>query len=342
MLSSKCAIWKLRIRFVTLFLAMAATITAPLVVRAEPTATVGYYDMVLGQGDPAQEPPIRSAGHTPLLLTDLTAADLAGVDVLFVQNPDNDMYGEEYLSRLNTIAAAVADGLVLIIHDRYVEPAETILPGGEGFNIIREYVNDGANIDVRDNTTLVTNGAGGTVDNATLDGGCYSNHGYTVAGTLPANSVLILSRSNPDEVVTFKYAYGAGAVIYSSIPLDFYLAGDSCGAGENFRSIYAPNVVAYGAALTRKTPQAQVAALRAEVARLADVGVLNKGQSQALTSKLDAAHSQLEHGNTKTATNQVQAFVNQVTAFHKAKKLTSTQAQPLLERAKHIIGLLKQ
>ncbi len=58
-------------------------------------ANIGYYDMSGGQGNPNQEPPILIAGETPVLLTDLTAADLLGIDVLFVQNPSNSSYGFE-------------------------------------------------------------------------------------------------------------------------------------------------------------------------------------------------------------------------------------------------------
>ncbi len=83
-------------------------------------AVVGYYDMGLGQGNNNQVQPIQQAGHTALLLNDLTAADLTGVDVLFVQNPSNADYGAEYLTRLGPIADFVASGKVLILHDRWV------------------------------------------------------------------------------------------------------------------------------------------------------------------------------------------------------------------------------
>ena len=43
----------------------------------------------------------------------------------------------------------------------------------------------------------------------------------------------------------FAYKYGEGAVIYSSIPLDFYLNGYK----PNFKDIYAPNVLQFAASL---------------------------------------------------------------------------------------------
>ena len=106
-------------------------------------AVVGYYDMSLGQGNNTQLAPIQQAGHTARLLTDLGPNDLVGVDVLFVQNPNNGAYGDEYLSRLTAVADFVASGKVLVLHDRYVDPAETILPGGGAFDIRRDSVGIG-------------------------------------------------------------------------------------------------------------------------------------------------------------------------------------------------------
>lgn len=210
---------------------------------------VGTYEMCTGQGSPTHDPPILAAGLTSVVLNDLTSADLAGIDVIFVTNCDNFTYGVEYLSRLADIATAVAAGKVLILHDRYVDPAETILPGGSTFDIQRhpsfpQPGNESRNIDVLDSGTTITNGPGGVITNATLDGGTESNHGFAVAGSLPGSARLILSTNDPSQIVTFVYGYGEGAVVYSSIPLDHYLNGASPAA---FRTIYAPNVVHYAA-----------------------------------------------------------------------------------------------
>jgi len=91
---------------------------------------------------------------------------------------------------------------------------------------------------------------------------------------------------------------------------------------------------------TPQSPTAQIMALRAEVEHLVDVGVLKKGQGHALMTKLDGALQKLERGNTRAAANQLHAFVNQVEAFHKARKLTTAQAQPLLEQARDVIEQL--
>lgn len=221
-------------------------------VSASPAAAldIGYYEMCLGEGRASQATPITNAGHTAVKLTDLTAADLAGVDVAMVYNCENTFYGSEYLSRLADIDAAVASGLVLVLHDRYVDPAESILPGGSSFDIQRHPVfpgplNEAKDIDVLDASTSITSGPAGTIDNTTLDGGNYSNHGFAIAGTLPGTAKLVLSTNDPAHIVTFVYGYGAGAVLYSSIPLDFYLLGGS----NNFATIYAVNVAHYAASL---------------------------------------------------------------------------------------------
>jgi len=47
--------------------------------------------------------------------------------------------------------------------------------------------------------------------------------------------------------VLHTYTFGQGRVVYSTIPLDFYLAGSGpFGVSSNFRNIYSPNVIEYG------------------------------------------------------------------------------------------------
>ena len=110
-------------------------------------AKVGYYDMSRGAGNPEQVAGIKAAGDEAINVTVPDAETLAGLDVLIVQNPNNRGYGNEYLANLEVINQAVANGLTLIIHDRYVENAEKILPGGENFNIVRDF-KDSKNIEL--------------------------------------------------------------------------------------------------------------------------------------------------------------------------------------------------
>jgi hypothetical protein len=131
---------------------------------------------------------------------------------------------------------------VFIFHDRHVTTAMNVLPGSPG-DIVRDFF-DGANIQVVDNTTLVTNGPGGVITDTSLDGGTFSSHGWISAGTMPPGGRGILSQGNPLHLVLYSYPFGRGKVVYSTIPLDFYLGG-SGGIFTNMRN-YAANVVAYG------------------------------------------------------------------------------------------------
>ena len=208
-------------------------------------ARVGYYDMTLGQGVAAQVAPISTAGQTPVLISQLTATELATLDILMVQNPENGSYGAEYLARLTDIQNAVSNGMILMIHDRYVSNARTILPGGASFSIIRAFSGENASIDVLKTDSVLANGPAGIITNTNLDGGDSSNHGYAIQASLPANAELLLSTNIANHIVTFSYPFGKGGVVYSTIPLDFYLAGS--GSVAAFRTIYAPNAVAYAA-----------------------------------------------------------------------------------------------
>ncbi|MCA9121143.1 MAG: pre-peptidase C-terminal domain-containing protein [Planctomycetaceae bacterium] len=262
------------------------TDVSPDAVAASGPARVGYYDMGVGAGVTAQVTPIVAAGQTPVQIFDLSAAELASIDVLFVQNPSNGGYGSEYVSQLATIQAAVDNGLVLLLHDRYVSNAESVLPGGTSFNIVRDS-GDNANIDVLDTSSIVVDGPGGIITNTSLDGGTSSSHGFAVQGSLPGDASLILSRGNPSEIVTFSYAFGDGDVLYSSIPLDYYLAGNGPNpAADNFRNVYAPNVVAYGASLLTSPLTVTVKNVVPIVSNLAVTSSVDEGDFATLSGEI--------------------------------------------------------
>lgn len=226
--------------------------------------TVGYYEMCNGQGAANQVAPIEAAGLTAVSINDLSSAELATVDVLFVDNCDNGGYGSEYVAHLAEVEAFVRGGGALVLHDRHVASAASIVPGGSGINFVRDFA-EGTDINIQDDTTLVTHGPGGDLTNASLDGGNYSNHGY--ATNLPAGADLILSATTPSHAVTFSYPLDAGFVVYSTIPLDFYLGGSSA-----FKTIYAPNVIAYAFSLTNRVDTV-LTALQGKVMRNGDVKV---------------------------------------------------------------------
>ncbi|WP_455286399.1 Ig domain-containing protein, partial [[Eubacterium] cellulosolvens] len=66
----------------------------------------------------------------------------------------------------------------------------------------------------------------------------------------------------------------------------------------------------------------------------------NHGIMNSLISKLDAAKSQLDSGNTKAAANILQAFINHLEA-QKGKHITDAAAQSLIDEALIILGQLQ-
>ncbi|MCH8900465.1 MAG: hypothetical protein IH942_08270 [Acidobacteria bacterium] len=164
---------------------------------------------------------------------------MAAIDILYAQNPSNGGPGTAWAANQSKLTDFVNGGGVLIVHDRFVSGMAAYLPGSPG-TFVQIYT---SSIDVLDDTTSVTQGPAGVITDASLDGGNFSAHGYVVAGSVPPGSVgIIIFGSNPDQLVTYAYPYGSGWVIYSTIPLDFYLNKTGQPA-SNLRFIYAPNVV---------------------------------------------------------------------------------------------------
>ncbi|WP_298857976.1 hypothetical protein [uncultured Sulfitobacter sp.] len=102
-------------------------------------ATVGYYSMTNGQGIASQVNEITNNGDIAVNVTVPNTAQLASLDSLYVVNPSNGSFGAEYMANLPDIAAAVNGGMNLIIFDRYVTNAQTILPGGGGITSLRNF-----------------------------------------------------------------------------------------------------------------------------------------------------------------------------------------------------------
>ena len=202
-------------------------------------ALFGYYLSFTG-GSPATA--IAASGNTSVALTNLTAADLVGIDVLWILNGSNGAPDGNVTGNTAAITAFVNAGGVLSFHDRNVNnglSASTYVPGAGGTTFVRNLASD---LDVQANNT-VTNGPAGVITNSTLDGGNLSSHGYGLLSTLPAGAVEVLSEgTNTDFAVDFYYSFGAGDVYYSGIPLDFYLGGNGNNPpGDDMRNIYAVN-----------------------------------------------------------------------------------------------------
>ncbi len=199
---------------------------------------------------------ISQAGFTPLHITNISTFDLSTIDVLMFNESNNNGPSSEVNGRLSDIQAWVESGGVFLVHDRFVSDdsgdpqPNPFLLGATDFLVDRDMV-DGADLDViATSDTLVTDGPHGVIDNGTLDGGNYSNHGFALGDSLttaPDGTENILSAgADPNHVASFSYQLGSGYIYYSTIPLDFYLSGDN-----NFNDIYAPNMLVYGHSLVQ-------------------------------------------------------------------------------------------
>lgn len=217
----------------------------------------GYFvnepDPPVGSGNPAAA--IAAAGHTSVALTGLTALDLAGIDVLWILNGDNEKAPADLIANSADVAAFVFAGGVLSYHDRYVSVEggastnNAVIPGAAGITFVRDF-DDDFSIDIVTGGTLITSGPGGVIGGTTLDGGDSSSHGYVLAATVPLDAVSIFSQTDSSHIVDLFYRYGAGWVYYSTIPLDHYLfpAGNNP-PGDAMRDIYAVNEAAFQASL---------------------------------------------------------------------------------------------
>ena len=92
---------------------------------------------------------------------------------------------------------------------------------------------------------------------------------------------------------------------------------------------------AYHMLAIQLTTSQRVAALKEEVAKLDG---LNRGQQRALLATLDAAARSLENGRDHVAANQLGAFVNQVQAFQRSRRLSDNDAEALIRGAETLLG----
>jgi len=95
----------------------------------------------------------------------------------------------------------------------------------------------------------------------------------------------------------------------------------------------------YTVQVTVLTPRQGIEGLIVQVQALVP-GTLNGGQGNALIAKLEAAIRQLDRGNVATAINQLESFVNQVSALISGGVLPAAEGQPLIDAANGIIAAL--
>jgi hypothetical protein len=222
-----------------LVVALAGVLGALALPGIASAGNIGYMEMC-GGSQPAHANAIIAAGHTPVAVPTPDAASLSGLSALSVTNCDNGGHSTSYTAHLAAITAAVNSGMTLIMHDRRVTNAGSVLPGGAGLVVAGQTF--GNTIDIPAGSPILS-GPGGTLTDASLDGGNFSTHGYSTA--LPTGGSILANTGNTAQGVTVQYPFGAGKVVYSSIPLDFYLSGNGNNPPrDNLVSIYLPNLLA--------------------------------------------------------------------------------------------------
>ena len=241
-------------RYAATALAVLGGVAALLAPGMGQAANVGHYFNCAGQGTAQMANAITTAGHTPVNVTVPDAATLAGLDVLWVNHnyadydcgsgsPDN-----EWLANLAAISTAVQNGLVLVVFDRVVADAPygtvatTYVPGAASISFVDSYM---SNVDIPAGSPLLGQG----INDSTLDGGSSSAHGYGTAASLPAGATIWANDGNASNAVMFSYGMGSGSVVYSSVPMDFYMGG-----GNAFADVLAPATVVLAAELSGGAP----------------------------------------------------------------------------------------
>ncbi|MBK9167180.1 MAG: hypothetical protein IPM24_06915 [Bryobacterales bacterium] len=205
------------------------------------------------------EDPILANGHTPIQVLDISTFDFSTAAIFLLNQSDNAGLSADLDSRLTDLANWILGGGVLVVHDRFVCDVDGVAcdgnpmaPGSSGVSFVRSFSDD-TQVNIV-TPSLITNGPFGVLNDASLDEGDSSNHGYVPSSTLLPGATNLLSRTDPTESVAVLYSYGLGWVYYSTIPLDYYLvdAGETAVGDPNvaFNTIYAPNLIAFASDLT--------------------------------------------------------------------------------------------
>jgi PKD repeat protein len=88
------------------------------------------------------------------------------------------------------------------------------------------------------------------------------------------------------------------------------------------------------------TPKQAIKQMSNTVQNLVTTGVLRKGQGNALIVKLNTATKQLNKGKKHAAANELKAFINQVSAYIKTRKLPQAEGQALIDAANVVINAI--
>jgi streptogramin lyase len=85
------------------------------------------------------------------------------------------------------------------------------------------------------------------------------------------------------------------------------------------------------------SPQAATQNIVSSVQTIVSQGALSQGDGNSLDSKLQAAINQISNGNLNAARGQLNSFIDEVNAMLNSGKLSSSQAQSLINAANAVL-----
>ena len=235
----------------TLTLAVLFGLGAMSLPAISQAGNVGY-NLIGGYSDgiPAA---ITSLGHTPVPVTTLDAASLAGLDVLVLASCGQQTLLNAPNAALNT---AVQNGLKLVVETGCSGPSLNTanLPGAPTYSSSTfDAYPEADNIEIPAGSPIVT-GPGGTLTATSLDrigatDGYYNIVRYHMRSALPAGATVLLTTGNTDHVGALAWSFGSGRVVHTETQSSFFLPGSlAAGATESFKPgmvVYFKNLLAW-------------------------------------------------------------------------------------------------
>ena len=219
---------------------------------------------------------ITELGHSSVSFNGAIASNFNGYDAIVYYNSSNSNHSNSPFNYNDTrFIDWVDDGGVFVMYDRYVNDSanDSKIPGHNGnvvttrdpgnstesgsYQIAYESTSNllkygPGGIMVDDTSTYGSDTAGDHSGNAHLGtfnigGGNSTNHGYM--NNLDSDVLGMATRANTDQYVDAVWEYGAGAVYYSTVPLDHYIGAAPSANGNDAWDAYALNSLHFATSL---------------------------------------------------------------------------------------------